>query len=136
MTESPVIFPQLPPVDRRTFVPDDVWVVEDGEWVRVSRHDDLTKWELLVTSEDSITTELKKNTWPRSSSSSPLVMASMIAALKVTPGMRVLEIGTGTGWNAACLDALGAEVISVEIDPAIADRARANLRRAGQGIRT
>lgn len=40
--------------------------------------------------------------------------------------MRVLEIGTGTGWNAARLATLGAEVISIEIDAVIAEQARAN----------
>lgn len=48
-------------------------------------------------------------------------------ALRLEPGMRVLEIGTGTGFNAACLASLGGVVTSIEIDPIIAGRARANL---------
>ncbi|MCD0448258.1 methyltransferase domain-containing protein [Actinocorallia sp. API 0066] len=55
----------------------------------------------------------------------------MIEALELEPGMRVLEIGTGTGYNAACLAAYGAEVVSVEIDGGIAERARCALRDAG-----
>lgn len=128
-----VTFPELPPIDRRPFIPDDVWVIENDKWTRVSRHDDPSKWESLVASDEGITTALKDNIWPRSSSSSPVVMARMISTLRLRPGMRVLEIGTGTGWNAACLAALGAKVVSVEIDAAIAERARINLRTAGYG---
>jgi protein-L-isoaspartate(D-aspartate) O-methyltransferase len=128
-----VTFPALPPVDRRLFIPDDVWVVENKAWVRVSRDSDPSEWERIVASDDAITTGLKDGIWPISSSSSPAVMAHMISALRLKPGMRVLEIGTGTGWNAACLAALGAEVVSVEIDAAIAAQARTNLQKAGYG---
>jgi protein-L-isoaspartate(D-aspartate) O-methyltransferase len=126
-----VTFPELPPVDRRLFVPDDVWVVKDAKWVQVSRQTEPSEWERLVSSENAITTHLKDGIWPSSSSSSPGAMASMISVLRIEPGMRVLEIGTGTGWNAACMAALGAEVVSVEIDHVIAARARDSLRAAG-----
>ncbi len=128
-----VTFAALPPVDRRLFIPDNVWIVENETWVRVSRHEDPSKWERMVASEDAITTELKDDKWPISSSSSPAVMAHMISVLRLKPGMRVLEIGTGTGWNAACLATLGAEVVSVEIDAPIAEQARISLRKAGYG---
>jgi protein-L-isoaspartate(D-aspartate) O-methyltransferase len=128
-----VTFPGLPPVDRRVFVPDEVWVLEGGRWVRLSRRDDPAGWGCLVASDDAITTKLKDEFWPVSSSSSPGAMVKMIGALRLERGMRVLEVGTGTGWNAACLAALGAQVVSVEIDPVLADQARANLRAAGCG---
>lgn len=68
-----------------------------------------------------------------SSSSQPSVMASMLESLRLEPGMSVLEIGTGTGWNAALIaSVVGAEnVTTVEIDPVIGDRARLALDRAG-----
>lgn len=136
MSDTAVTFPGLPPVDRRLFIPDDVWVLEDGAWVRLSRRDDPEGWERLVASGEAVTTRLRDGIWPVSSSSSPGAMADMIAALGLVPGMRVLEIGTGTGWNAACLAALGAVVVSVEIDPVLAEQARANLRAAGyDGVR-
>jgi protein-L-isoaspartate(D-aspartate) O-methyltransferase len=73
---------------------------------------------------------------PVSSSSQPSLMAIMLAALDVRPGMRVLEIGAGTGYNAALLAALGAEVISVDVQADVAERARAALARAGvTGVR-
>lgn len=128
-----VTFPALPPVDRRLFIPDDVWIVENDTWVRLSRRDDPGQWERLVASEGAVTTQLKDDIWPSSSSSSPAVMANMISALRLESGMRVLEIGTGTGWNAACLAALGAEVVSIEIDASIAEQARTNLQEAGYG---
>ncbi|MGH3935914.1 MAG: methyltransferase domain-containing protein, partial [Pseudonocardiaceae bacterium] len=73
-----------------------------------------------------------------SSASMPAVVAQMLAALEVEPGMRVLEIGTGTGYNAALLaHRLGAEnVASVEVDPAVAERARRALAAAGFGAVT
>ncbi|MGH3373993.1 MAG: protein-L-isoaspartate O-methyltransferase family protein [Actinoallomurus sp.] len=120
------------PVERRLFVPELVWVVKGGRHVRLSRQEEPEEWERLVASEDTaITTKLKDGMWPVSSSSAPSVMARMIDALDLEPGMRVLEIGTGTGYNAACLAAFGAEVVSVEIDPDLADQARGVLRDAG-----
>lgn len=72
-----------------------------------------------------------------SSTSMPSVVAEMLAALRVEPGMSVLEIGTGTGWNAALLAHRlgGANLTSVEIDPDIAGQARTALADAGYGAR-
>ena len=68
-----------------------------------------------------------------SSASMPGVVAEMLTALQAEPGMRVLEIGTGTGYNAALLaHRLGAgNVVSVEVDPIVAEQARAALAAAG-----
>ncbi|SMP68536.1 protein-L-isoaspartate(D-aspartate) O-methyltransferase [Desulfonatronum zhilinae] len=46
--------------------------------------------------------------------SQPFIVALMTAVLNVQPGMRVLEIGTGSGYQAAILAEMGAEVYSVE----------------------
>lgn len=63
----------------------------------------------------------------------PKLEAHALQALAVQPHERVLEIGTGSGHMAALLAARAAEVWSVEIDPALAEQARANLARRGIG---
>jgi protein-L-isoaspartate(D-aspartate) O-methyltransferase len=68
---------------------------------------------------------------PTSSSSQPSLMARMLAQLDVRPGDRVLEIGAGTGYNAALLAALGAAVTTVELQPEVAAAAREHLHAAG-----
>ncbi len=64
-----------------------------------------------------------------SSSSAPTLMALMLHALDVRQGHRVLEVGTGTGYNAALLcHRLGSDnVTSIDIDPGLVDRARDRL---------
>jgi protein-L-isoaspartate O-methyltransferase len=70
---------------------------------------------------------------PTSSSSQPTVMAGMLEALELEPHHRVLEIGTGTGYNAAllCQRVGSANVTSIELDPALADAACAALASIG-----
>ncbi|MCA6090921.1 hypothetical protein LE181_01860 [Streptomyces sp. SCA3-4] len=72
---------------------------------------------------------------PASSNSMPTMVFSMLCALSVEPGNRVLEVGTGTGtgWNAALLAyRLGSDnVVTVEVDPANAKEARRRLKAVG-----
>lgn len=71
---------------------------------------------------------------PTSSSSQPSIMATMLEQLAVEPGHSVLEIGTGSGYNAALLAHLVGEhgsVISVDLDPDLVAAARERLDRAG-----
>lgn len=65
--------------------------------------------------------------------SQPFVVAYMTEALHVSRGDRVLEIGTGSGYQAAILAELGAEVFSVEIIADLSENARAALDRSGYG---
>ncbi|CAM5424665.1 Protein-L-isoaspartate O-methyltransferase OS=Streptomyces violarus OX=67380 GN=FHS41_003687 PE=3 SV=1 [Streptomyces violarus] len=68
-----------------------------------------------------------------SSSSQPSLMADMLAALRVEDGHTVLEIGAGTGYNAALLaHRLGDDkVTTVDLDPEITESARRHLAAAG-----
>ncbi len=69
---------------------------------------------------------------PASSSSQPSMMAAMLEQLGLRRGHRVLEIGAGTGYNAALLARIvgaSGEVVSVELDPATARGARGALAR-------
>ncbi len=63
--------------------------------------------------------------------SQPYMVAVMTAALCLQGGERVLEIGTGSGYQAAVLAELAGQVYSIERIPALADRAQATLRRLG-----
>jgi protein-L-isoaspartate(D-aspartate) O-methyltransferase len=63
--------------------------------------------------------------------SQPSLIARMIDAADPLPGDRVLEIGTGFGFQTALLATLAGEVVSVERHASIADAARANLEGAG-----
>lgn len=88
-----------------------------------------------VYSDDVLVTKLAGEV-PVSSSSQPSLMAAMIEALDVRPGVRVLEIGAGTGYNAALLASLGAVVTTVDVQDDVAARARSALARAGiAGVR-
>lgn len=78
----------------------------------------------------SLVTKLDARRWPVSSSSQPAVMAKMLEALDVQPGQRVLEIGTGSGYNAALLATLTGEasqVVTIERDAGLATTARVAL---------
>ncbi len=63
--------------------------------------------------------------------SQPYIVAFMTHALKLTPEHRVLEVGTGSGYQAAVLGQIVAEVQTIEIVPALAERARALLAELG-----
>ena len=63
--------------------------------------------------------------------SQPYIVAYMTEAADIKPGEKVLEIGTGSGYQAAILSLLAGEVYSVEIIPALAESARALLNELG-----
>jgi len=71
---------------------------------------------------------------PVSSSSQPAMMAIMLDQLGLEPGHRVLEIGTGSGYNAAVMSAVvgvQGQVVSIDIDPELVERSQASLAEAG-----
>jgi protein-L-isoaspartate(D-aspartate) O-methyltransferase len=63
--------------------------------------------------------------------SQPAVVAFMTQAIRPRPGMRVLEVGTGSGYQAAVLAETGAEVWTIEIFRGLAEEAKARLARLG-----
>jgi len=65
--------------------------------------------------------------------SQPYIVALMTELLELEAGDRVLEIGTGSGYQAAILAELTAHVYTIEILPKLAQRAEQTLRRLGYG---
>jgi protein-L-isoaspartate(D-aspartate) O-methyltransferase len=63
--------------------------------------------------------------------SQPYMVARICSELHLRGGERVLDVGTGSGYQAAVLAELGAEVHSIELLPELAERARASLAAAG-----
>src|SRR5580698_10096895 len=73
---------------------------------------------------------------PVSSSSQPAMMAIMLDQLELRPGQRILEIGTGSGYNAAVMSVIAGpagRVVTVDIDADLVARARSSLAEAGFG---
>lgn len=127
---------------RHHFIPDTVWPEPTG--LPLFRTAEPGRWARLVYSGDAITTQANDGgsgprNEPSSSSSAPQVMADMIAAAGIGKGSRVLEVGTGTGWNAAILATLVGDegtVTSIEVDPGVADKARQRLAGSGVEVHT
>jgi len=143
--------PAVEHVARHRFIPDTIWTHDDAslsdrDLVPVCRARHTERWLTAAYADAFVITQVDdgapdaqgRGEEITSSASMPAVVADMLAALRAEPGMRVLEIGTGTGWNAALLaHRLGPEnVVSVEIDAALADAARARLERSGYGAVT
>ncbi len=87
--------------------------------------------------DEAIPTKWDARRNPISSSSQPAIMAEMLERLELAPGQRVLEIGAGTGYNAALLSHIvgpAGEVTTVDVDLALARSARAALRRGGYPV--
>lgn len=127
-------------VPREMFVPDRIWTRGAGSYTPLSRQADPQGWRAAIYRDEAITTQVddgaaghEPSRYPTSSCSMPSVVARMLDELDAAEGMRMLEIGTGTGWNAAILAArLGDEqVTTVEVDAGIAEDARRALAGAG-----
>ncbi|MDF5753051.1 methyltransferase, FxLD system [Spongiactinospora sp. TRM90649] len=121
----------LAEIRRRTSVDDAV----AEAFLKVPRHMFLPETPVDEAYRDeAIVTKRAPDGLPTSSSSQPTIMAAMLGQLGVRPGDRVLEIGAGTGFNAALLATLTGpegEVVSVDIDPDLVAGARTHLANAG-----
>ncbi|WP_271219024.1 methyltransferase domain-containing protein [Streptosporangium carneum] len=128
-------------VPRALFLPEVMWPFDDGRDLVISRTDTPEEWRRWADADVPITTQWDDGDHTgtavgelrTSSGSMPSLVFAMFADLSVSDGMRVLEIGTGTGWCAALLSARLGErnVVSVELDAAVAARARKALDAAG-----
>ncbi|MFJ4622088.1 rRNA adenine N-6-methyltransferase family protein [Streptomyces sp. NPDC088812] len=133
--------PSFAAVPRAAFLPDVMWPydMDTGGTVAVDRRVDPAVWEGYADADVPVVTQWddRASDGPghvaTSSASMPSVVFRMLRDLDVQPGHRVLEIGTGTGWNAALLaHRLGRDnVVSIEIDATVADAARRRLGAFG-----
>nr|WP_219632865.1 methyltransferase domain-containing protein [Haloechinothrix aidingensis] len=145
MGELPVICASaFRTVPREQFIPDRIWAQEsdDDPYMPIDREREPEHWYRLVNSDRVIVTQFDDGAthWPETgyrpscSTSMPSLVVGMLAELAPQPGERILEIGTGTGYNAALLAELvgpAGQVTSVEIDPDLAELARVRLVQAG-----
>ncbi|MER5885143.1 protein-L-isoaspartate(D-aspartate) O-methyltransferase [Streptomyces sp. NPDC001941] len=131
-------------VPRHLFVPDTIWPGRAGmnrQDDRVTLDGDPDLWWDAVYRDAPITTQWdggrytgpQRGRTPTSSNSMPTMVFTMLTALDVAEGQKVLEVGTGTGWNAGLLaHRLGGDnIMSVEVDHTTAAAARDRLRLAG-----
>lgn len=138
--------PAAAAVPRSAFLPEVIWPhdMASGRSVRVSRREDPVAWRRYAYDDVPVITQWDDGAGdgdsagllPSSSASAPSVVFAMLRDLAVAETSRVLEIGTGTGWNAALLGyRLGVEnVTTVEVDQAVADAARDSLERFGLSL--
>ena len=140
---SPLVEAAFRKVPRHPFI-DHFYLLEKKDrrmqWheVQSSTVQNSDAWLRAVYANQPIVTAFDAYNTPTSSSSSPDAMAFMLEQLQLAPGTRVLEIGTGTGYNAALLAHIVGDphkVFTVEIDDALAHRAQHILDQvSGKGI--
>ncbi len=136
-TRSPWIRQAVDALPRHLFAADRLWQWDGYAWAPVDRGSDAERWAALVYAgpDDPAVTQVTDDR-PSSSLSCQAVVADMLDSLLLEPGHQVLELGTGTGWNAALLAwrAGPGRVTSVEADPELAETAAARLAEAGAKV--
>ncbi len=99
-------------VPREVFIPEVIWRYAGDDLVPLRRSEDPDEWLRRVYGPRYVVTQVDdgipagpdgRGRVATSSASRPDIVALMLAAGHVEPGMRVLEIGTGTGYTAAML---------------------------------
>lgn len=138
---SPAIQQAFLTVPREAFVP--FFYREDETsrkmaWVRVEATQCSPEEYLAqIYRNDPLVTKVDDRGWPVSSSSMPSAMGKMLEALDVRPGQRVLEIGAGSGYNAALLACLSDDahnIVTIEHDATLAVHAKEALGKVlGEG---
>lgn len=129
---SPRILDAFAEIPRERFVP--LFYQQEGRSWRLRRPEEFSPEDWLVTmyQDDALVTKISERNLPICSSSMPSLMALMLEELEVQPGLRVREIGVGTGYNAALLARLTGDpslVTTTEIDQELAEQAERTLHQ-------
>ncbi|MFF7249430.1 methyltransferase domain-containing protein [Embleya sp. NPDC008237] len=132
-------------VPRHVFLPDLVWLRRpDGDrHERCERVREPKRWWAAAYADVPVVVQMCDGGnprpdgphWPSSSASQPSIVAATLLALEVADGHRVLEIGTGTGWNAGLLAHRlrdDQRLVTIEVDPHLARIARTRLAALGR----
>lgn len=127
------IFDAFRAIPRHVFVPsfyDDLAGDKHTAWREVSSEMNRDEWLQLVYSDRPLTISLDAHNYPDSSSSQPSLMAQMQESAKLERGSRVLEIGTGTGYNAALLAHIAgpSNIVTIDINKTLVDAAQQRIR--------
>lgn len=127
---SPWIRDAITALPRDRFAPERLYDWDGHTYQTVDRSADPERWaELLYVDQDTAAITQVTDGLPSSSISCQGVVADMLDSLLLEPGQRVLELGTGSGWNSALLEARtgpGA-VTSIEVDQSLVDGAHSQL---------
>lgn len=107
----------------------------EAAFLEVPRHLFLPELTLeQAYADEAVPTKRDSDGTPISSCSQPSMIAIMLEQLRLEPGHNVLEIGAGTGYNAALMQQIvgpTGHVTTIELDPQIAEQASDHLLRAG-----
>ncbi|MER5974485.1 methyltransferase domain-containing protein [Streptomyces sp. NPDC002055] len=134
---SPWIRHAVAAVPREQFAPGRLWRWDGHTYIPVDRTADPDAWEAEVYgSPDTAAVTQVAGGVPSSSLSCQAVVVDMLDSLLLEPGHRVLELGAGTGWNAALLSrrAGRGRVVSVEVDAELATAAAERLKLSGADV--
>jgi protein-L-isoaspartate(D-aspartate) O-methyltransferase len=106
-------------------------------FLAVPRHVFLPRESAALAYEDAaVVVKSDADGLPVSASTQPAIMAVMLEQLGLAAGHRVLEVGTGTGYNAALITKIvgpSGAVATIDVEPDLVDQARASLAAAGFG---
>lgn len=137
-SRSPWIRQAVDALPRHAFAPERLWRWDGHAYRPVDKAADPGCWaDVVYAGPDQAAVTQVTDGLPSSSLSAEAVVVDMLDSLRLEPGQKVLELGTGTGWNAALLArrAGPGRVTSIEVDPALAGQARVRLRDAGADVR-
>ncbi|MFI6285033.1 methyltransferase domain-containing protein [Streptomyces sp. NPDC051018] len=134
---SPWIREAVDVLPRHLFAPDRLWHWDGHAYVPLDRAGDGSRWadEVYADPDAAAVTQVTDGR-ASSSLSCQGVVVDMLDSLLLEPGQRTLELGTGTGWNAALLAYRTGpgRVTSVEVDPALASVAGKRLEAVAADV--